>query len=168
MKKLLLLTLLGLRVACPSATDDDATANDDDATSDDDDATANDDDDATANDDDSTGDDDDSTGDDDDSAGDDDDSAGDDDDSASPGLPVGAACSEDVQCATGVCWDFADYDPYCFGAVCSDTCQTTAECVTIFTNAGASSPQSATCGPDNRCDPVSTGIGAFACAQWTP
>ncbi len=100
---------------------------------------------------------------------DDDDVTADDDDSASSeGLPIGDPCVEDVDCATGVCWDFNDYDPWCFGAFCSDECVTTPDCVAIFTAAGAPSPSAATCGFDGRCDPVGTGFGAFACALWRP
>jgi len=104
------------------------------------------------------------TDDDDDSGGDDDD---DDDDSAVPtGDPIGTDCAEDVDCITGVCWDFNTYDEYCFGAVCSDLCSTPQDCVDAFTLAGAPNPSSATCGFDGRCDPVGTGFGAFACALW--
>jgi len=145
------------------AADDDDVTDDDDSASDDDDAT-DDDDSASDDDDDSASDDDDAT-DDDDSASDDDD-AGDDDDSAAGTLQLGDPCSDDSECASAVCWDFADYDPLCFGAFCSLECDTTADCVAAYTAAGAPSPSAATCGFDGRCDPVGTGFGAFACALW--
>jgi len=87
-------------------------------------------------------------------------------DTTPPGiLPIGDPCSDDNQCATGVCWDFSDYDPLCFGAVCSDSCITHQDCINAFNAAGAPFPQGATCGLDGRCDPVSSGFGAFACAR---
>jgi hypothetical protein len=60
-----------------------------------------------------------------------------------------------------VCWDFNDYDPFCFGAVCSVTCQGDDDCVLAFDK--APNPGNAMCGNDKRCDPVGTGVGAFAC-----
>ena len=178
MKRLTLLLALALLASgCPIddgdtafGDDDDFVPGDDDDLTDDDDGA--DDDDSSGDDDDSSGDDDDSAGDDDDSAGDDDDSgsddddSGDDDDSAPPGAAVGSDCEEDVDCATGVCWDFNDYDPLCFGSVCSIGCGVTQDCFDAFTAAGAPDPGSATCGIDGRCDPVGTGFGAFACASW--
>jgi hypothetical protein len=159
--------------------DDDDISDDDDSASDDDDSAADDDDSATDDDDDSATDDDDDSGatdddddddsgaadDDDSGSGDDDDSgSGDDDDSAEPGLPLGAVCAEDNECESGVCWDFADYDPWCGGAVCSITCVTNLDCELAFGAAGAPDPAGATCGYDLRCDPVGSGIGAFWCA----
>lgn len=74
-------------------------------------------------------------------------------------------CSEDCQCTTGACWDFSDYDPWCFGSMCTAPCETDQECQDAFRDAGASSPHIATCGPDGRCAPVGTGLGAWACAR---
>ena len=80
-------------------------------------------------------------------------------------LPLGTACSQDNDCASNVCWDFADYDPFCFGAVCSVECTYDIDCENAFAAGGAPSPAGAICGSDNRCDPVGAGVGAFACAR---
>jgi hypothetical protein len=79
-------------------------------------------------------------------------------------LAVGAECEHDSQCETGVCWDFNDYDPFCFGTVCSGKCESDEECRALAAGAGAASPESARCGSDERCDLVGTGLGLFACA----
>ncbi|MGE0788326.1 MAG: hypothetical protein AB7S26_21815 [Sandaracinaceae bacterium] len=80
-------------------------------------------------------------------------------------LPTGTSgCAMDSECAAGVCWDFNDYDPFCFGTVCSLGCTTDAECQNAATAAGASSPGNATCGVDGKCDFLGTGLGAFLCA----
>ena len=80
------------------------------------------------------------------------------------GLPTGTTgCTSDAECASNVCWDFSDYDPYCGGTICSEMCATTADCVAAATAARASSPDRATCGSDNRCDFVGTGLGPFYC-----
>ena len=34
-------------------------------------------------------------------------------------LNIGDECMDDAECMTGVCWDFNDYDPMCFGTACS-------------------------------------------------
>lgn len=80
------------------------------------------------------------------------------------GLPAGAECESDAQCMSGVCWDFNTYDECCFGTACSDMCETQQDCIDVATAANAPYPDSAICGTDGRCDLVSTGIGAFACA----
>lgn len=78
-------------------------------------------------------------------------------------LLVGEECSEDAECQSGVCWDYSDYDPFCFGAVCSVTCQSDDDCYTAFDNAGAPYPENSVCGNDGRCNPLATGFGLFAC-----
>ncbi len=80
------------------------------------------------------------------------------------GLAIGEDCTSDEDCASGVCWDFSDYDKACFGAVCSATCKSSDECAEAFEAAGAPTPKGATCGKDGRCDPVGSGFGNFACA----
>jgi hypothetical protein len=80
-------------------------------------------------------------------------------------IPVGGDCTDDAECQSGVCWDFADYDPLCFGAVCSGECRTDDDCIQLATDAGAQSPEGAHCGDDGRCDLVGTGLGTFACAN---
>ena len=96
--------------------------------------------------------------------GDDDDSAGDDDDSAAPGLPAGdQSCSTDSDCASGICWDFSHYASTCGGTMCSVTCTSDADCVLFFTPLGANNPNSAVCGSDYRCDPLSAQAGGFWC-----
>ncbi len=70
---------------------------------------------------------------------------------------------DDGQCTTGVCWDFADYDPFCGGSTCSISCVTDTDCQNAFAAAGAPFPQNATCGFDHRCDPIGSGFGAFFC-----
>ncbi len=149
--------------------DDDSGPDDDDSGPDDDDSVVPDDDDSVVPDDDDSvvPDDDDSVEpDDDDSAtSDDDDSAGDDDDSASTGtLQLGDMCVEDWECESGVCWDFADYDPYCGGAFCSIPCANTQQCIDAFTAAGAPDPYASGCGADGRCTVIGTGFGAFWCS----
>ena len=148
-----------------SGPDDDDSGPDDDDSDPDDDDSAPDDDDSGPDDDDSAPDDDDSAVDDDDSAVDDDDSsAGDDDDSAAGWLLLGEVCTGDAQCASGICWDFHDYDPWCGGAVCSISCTTTQQCIDAFTTAGAADPNASGCGADSRCTVIGTGFGAFWCA----
>jgi hypothetical protein len=86
---------------------------------------------------------------------------------AASGSPVGSGgCTSDTDCASNVCWDFAEYDPLCGGTVCSVSCTTDAECVDAARTAGATSPDGAACGSDGRCDLVSTGLpgAAFVCA----
>ena len=146
--------------------DDDSGPDDDDSGPDDDDSVTDDDDSAVGDDDDSVTDDDDSATDDDDSVADDDDSAvDDDDDSASTGtLQLGDACVQDGECESGVCWDFADYDPYCGGAYCSIPCATTQQCIDAFTAAGAADPNASGCGADSRCTVIGTGFGPFWCS----
>jgi hypothetical protein len=79
-------------------------------------------------------------------------------------MPLGTEnCTDDCQCATGVCWDFSVYDPLCGGSVCSIHCVTNADCVNAFSAAGAPTPGSARCGFDSRCEPIGTGFGAFFC-----
>ena len=81
-----------------------------------------------------------------------------------PGLRTGTSgCTADDQCAGGVCWDFALYDPFCGGTVCSETCATDADCRAAASAAGAASPERATCGSDLKCDLVGTGLGIFFC-----
>lgn len=80
------------------------------------------------------------------------------------GLGIGETCEDDDECASGVCWDFSDYDKMCGGAVCSTTCKNTDECIEAFEEAGAPTPKGSTCGEDGRCDPVGTGFGDFVCA----
>ena len=117
-------------------------------------------------DDDATGDDDDATGDDDDVTMDDDDVTMDDDDTIDPPLlPIGMECTDNNECASGVCWDFANYDPWCGGAVCSDRCETTEACIDLAFFAGAGSPDGARCGEDGLCDFVGASLGAFWCAD---
>lgn len=79
-------------------------------------------------------------------------------------LEIGDDCKADNQCMTGVCWDFSDYDPFCFGAVCSIECQNNGDCVQAFTEAGSPNAMGATCGGDGRCEGLGSGFGAFACA----
>ncbi|HCP47797.1 MAG TPA: hypothetical protein DIU15_17280, partial [Deltaproteobacteria bacterium] len=63
---------------------------------------------------------------------------GDDDDSAGGGLAAGdQSCTEDADCATGVCWDFSDYDAFCFGTMCSDFCAVDLDCELLFQALGA-------------------------------
>lgn len=72
-------------------------------------------------------------------------------------------CSADDQCDTGVCWDFADYDPLCGGSTCSIECVSHSDCQSAFASAGAPNASAAQCGTDGRCDPIGTGFGAFFC-----
>ncbi len=74
-------------------------------------------------------------------------------------------CTLDAECTTGVCWDFADYDPFCGGSVCSSNCVNDQQCQNVFAAAGAPFPQNVACGPDGRCDPIGSGFGAFFCAS---
>ncbi|MCA9545241.1 MAG: hypothetical protein KC613_12645 [Myxococcales bacterium] len=83
---------------------------------------------------------------------------------AAPRVPqdLGQPCMGDVDC-DGVCWDFSQYDPFCFGAFCSAPCQNDQECGEAFAAAGAQNPGASTCGEDGRCTVIGTGFGAFAC-----
>lgn len=81
------------------------------------------------------------------------------------GFEIGEDCKVDDECASGVCWNFNDYDKACFGAVCSTTCENTKECQDAFADAGAPTPEGVTCGGDMRCDPIGSGFGAFGCAS---
>lgn len=80
-------------------------------------------------------------------------------------LETGAKCIEDGDCASGVCWDFNDYDELCFGAACSVQCMDDADCTEAFEEAGAPAPGKSFCGKDNRCWVIGTGLGGFACAM---
>ena len=80
-------------------------------------------------------------------------------------LPTGSDCAEDNDCASGVCWDFNDYDELCFGAACSVECANDDECVLAFEEAGAQDPEASYCGRDGRCWVLGTGFGGFACAM---
>jgi hypothetical protein len=77
---------------------------------------------------------------------------------------VGDRCEVDSDCATNVCWDFADHDPLCGGKVCSATCSTDDDCISRARDAGAALPERARCGDDRQCDLVGTGLGSFVCA----
>lgn len=77
---------------------------------------------------------------------------------------VGAECKGDMQCDSGVCWDWSDYDMFCFGAVCSVPCMGDDECVAAFTEAGAPFPENVYCGDDDLCVPLESGFGGWACA----
>jgi hypothetical protein len=79
-------------------------------------------------------------------------------------LPTGSPCGADEHCTSGVCWDFNDYDPCCFGTVCSGPCETDDECIELAQVAEAPDPPGAQCGPDGRCDLMGAGLGSFACA----
>ena len=113
------------------------------------------------------GDDDDATADDDDATVDDDDATADDDDDTidPPLLGVGMECTDDFDCSSGICWDFAEYDPWCGGAVCSERCEETELCVELAFSVGADSPEGAWCGDDGLCNFVGAGLGAFWCAD---
>ncbi|MCA9607252.1 MAG: hypothetical protein KC619_16715 [Myxococcales bacterium] len=79
--------------------------------------------------------------------------------------PTGTmGCMSDTECAEGVCWDFSDYDSFCFGRICSLMCASDTDCQNAATTAGASNPSGARCGSDGKCDFVGAGLGAFACA----
>lgn len=79
------------------------------------------------------------------------------------GLPTGSDCNEDSDCASGVCWDFADYDPFCGGTACSVECVSDDECFEAFDAANAPNPEESFCGEDGRCWVQGTGFGAFFC-----
>jgi len=91
------------------------------------------------------------------------DSSGTDGDTGMGGIPVGEECQEDVQCTTGVCWDWHDYDPGCFGAVCSGACESHEDCVALANDAGAFYPEQAICGDDGLCVLLETGLGEWVC-----
>jgi|GEM_PF-4316625 len=111
------------------------------------------------------GDDDDAVADDDDTTSDDDDATADDDDATAGGLAFGTGCGTDEQCQSGVCWDWADYDPWCGGMICSDRCESDEQCWEWADIAGASDPAGAACGEDGLCVLVGTGLGDFWCAD---
>jgi hypothetical protein len=71
---------------------------------------------------------------------------------------VGAECMDDMDCDSGVCWDYNDYDKMCFGALCSVECGGDDECYEAFEAAGAPSPESVLCGADGRCNPMGSGF----------
>jgi hypothetical protein len=77
---------------------------------------------------------------------------------------VGGDCDVDSDCPSNICWDFHAYDSLCGGKVCSAKCETDQACVDMAEDAGASSPDRAQCGDDQRCDLVGTGLGSFVCA----
>jgi hypothetical protein len=81
-----------------------------------------------------------------------------------PGGATGDECMADADCASGVCWNFSDYDPCCFGTACSDACETDGDCQALAADAGATAPENARCGADGLCDLVGTGLGSWACA----
>lgn len=99
--------------------------------------------------------------------------ASDDDSAATPEdptptgtLPIGAECEGDATCASGLCWDMSDYDPFCGGTFCTAACAgpgDDAPCRTAAAEAGAPNPDSAWCQEDRRCDLSAAGIGAIFC-----
>ena len=87
--------------------------------------------------------------------------------SPTPGmLPIGSPCNGlDSACESGVCYDFADYDPFCGGTACSVCCATDDDCVAAMQAAGAPQPGNSFCLADGRCDMVGTGLGGpYFCA----
>lgn len=76
---------------------------------------------------------------------------------------LGGTCEVDSDCASGHCWDFNDYDPYCYGTVCTVECTSDADCIEAVSNTDAYLPERAQCGDDGLCDVVSTGLGRFVC-----
>ncbi|MEM9454277.1 MAG: hypothetical protein AAGF11_08870 [Myxococcota bacterium] len=79
-------------------------------------------------------------------------------------LAIGEECFADADCMTGVCWDFSNYDPLCFGTACSVNCASNVECINAMAAAGAPNPGASSCGADGRCETVGTGFGIYACA----
>jgi hypothetical protein len=86
--------------------------------------------------------------------------------SPAPGvLEIGTPCASDSACASGVCYDYADYDPFCGGTACSVCCETNQDCEDAMQAAGAPQPGNSFCLADGRCDMVGTGLGGpFFCA----
>ena len=64
---------------------------------------------------------------------------------------IGASCVRDEDCATGVCWNVAQYSKCTGFVVCSLACATDAECVEAASKANARFPDRARCGADARC-----------------
>ncbi len=83
-------------------------------------------------------------------------------------MQVGEDCMSDADCVTGVCWDFNDYDPFCFGSACSVLCQSDADCSAAMAAAGAPDPNGGGCGADGRCETLGTGFGQYVCAAPAP
>ncbi len=83
------------------------------------------------------------------------------------GKPIGATCQTNGECASGICWDYAQYDATCGGMVCSDHCATDLDCITMARDQLAAYADHSTCGTDHLCNFVGTGLGAFFCARTT-
>jgi hypothetical protein len=81
---------------------------------------------------------------------------------------VGAACSHDEDCATGVCWNVEQYSDCTGLAVCSLPCATDAECVQGVSKTNARWPDRARCGTDRRCMLDAVGLTGPASAQVCP
>ena len=82
-----------------------------------------------------------------------------------PGTPTGTTgCKNDSDCAEDICWSAKDYDPLCFGTICSLLCITDAQCHEAAADAGANNPNAAQCQGDNRCNFQGTGLIFIACA----
>lgn len=78
-------------------------------------------------------------------------------------LPTGDPCDADSDCASGVCWDWADYVPECGGTACSASCQSDEECEQLILDANGENPAGAFCGKDGRCWMQGTGFGQYFC-----
>ncbi|MCB9549703.1 MAG: hypothetical protein H6706_28180 [Myxococcales bacterium] len=76
---------------------------------------------------------------------------------------LGNDCRGDGDCASGICWDWSQYDAFCGGRACSVGCRNDADCEAAFRGAGAPSPGDSRCGADGRCTVIGTGFGAFFC-----
>jgi hypothetical protein len=81
---------------------------------------------------------------------------------------VGAACSRDQDCATGVCWNVEQYSDCTGLVVCSLPCAADAECVAGAAKTNARWPDRARCGADRRCMLDGVGLTGPASEQVCP
>ena len=81
-----------------------------------------------------------------------------------PPSEMGELCQDDLQCQSGICWDINAHDPFCFGGLCSAQCVTDQDCIDLATEAEIPLPDEATCGADQLCNLLCTGVGGYVCA----
>lgn len=91
------------------------------------------------------------------------DDGGPDDTGHAGGAEIAEPCEDGADCVSGVCWDYAEHDEMCGGKACSSPCSTSDACRDLATEAGAATPLNATCGADDQCNFVGTGLGEWVC-----
>ena len=77
-------------------------------------------------------------------------------------------CDFDSDCSSRVCFDWHDYNDWCYGRACSAECIDDAQCQRYATSVGAPDPSTASCITDRSgsrriCHIAAIGLGTWAC-----